>query len=239
MAAHFDNLALINYYKEHDFHSKFNRHSLVYNKSKLDLIDSLVTDETIKNTLLKYKARDFISHNHSEQEAQQMVDYYLSKSTNEEDKENMTALVASLKLLRKGNPIPNLKVLNVKNKEQHLLEIITKPTIIYFWSANLKVQYRNSHYKVEKLKQRFPEINFVSININANDDVFWRKIINKYNFPIEDEYRFMNPKKALKMLAVNYVNKAIVVGADGKILNPNVNLFKTSLEKELEKLLKN
>jgi hypothetical protein len=235
--AHFDNLALKSFYKNNAYHSKFNRHSTAYNKSKLDLIDSIITDETIKNNLLKYKTRDFISHNHSELDAQEILDHYLSKSTNEEDKNNLTNLVASLKLLRQGNPLPNLTVINYNDVESGLADIIKKPTIIYFWTSNRKKQYRNSHYKVRELKSKFPQMDFISININDNDDEFWKNIINQYHFPNTSEYKFKNSKKALQTLALNYLNKAIIVDGNGNILHPNANIYNSEFEETLEDLL--
>ncbi len=234
--AHFDNLALTPYYQNNAYHSKFNRHSTEYNKSKLDLIDSLITDETIKNNLLKYKARDFISHNHSEAEAQEVLDYYLEKSSNADDKTYMKELVVSLKQLRYGNSLPNLTVVNYDNTQHSLTTIISKPTIIYFWTSNRKAQYRNSHYKVNELKSKFPKVDFISVNINDNDDKFWKKIIRNYKFPTTNEFKFKNSKKARKTLAVNYLNKAIIVDENGIILHPNANIFSSSFEKTLEEL---
>lgn len=235
--AHFDNLALKSYYKQNAYHSKFNRHSTAYNISKLNLIDSLISNEIIKNNLLKYKAREFISHNHSEAEALEVLDYYLAKSTNEEDKASMKDLVASLKLLRQGNPLPNLTLINYDNKEYPISEIIKRPTIIYFWTSNRKEQYRNSHYKVRELKTKFPNMDFVSVNINDNDDVFWKNIIKQYQFPTTCEYKFKDSKKALKTLALNYLNKAIVVDENGHILHPNANIYNSEFENTLEDLL--
>ena len=200
LSAHFDNLALKTYYEKNPYHSTFDRHSTEYNKSKLYLIDSLITDETIKNYLLKSKARDFISHNHSEAEAQEILDYYSEKSTNDDDKAYMKDLVNSLVQLRYGNPLPNLTVISFDNTEHSLPSIITKPTIIYFWTSNRKAQYRNSHYKVKDLKTKFPEMDFISVNINDNDDEFWKNIIKQYPFPTSSEYKFKDSQKALSYL---------------------------------------
>lgn len=237
LSYHIDNLALKSFYDNNPFHSKFNRHSTAYNKSKLDLIDSLITDETIKNNHLKYKTRDFISHNHSEAEAQEMLDYYLTKSTNEEDKTVMKELVASLKQLRRGQPLPDLTVISYDNVENSLHNIITKPTIIYFWTSNRKSQYRNSHYKVNELKSKFSSMEFISVNVNDNDDEFWKNIINQYHFPTTSEYKFKNSKKALQTLAINYLNKVIIVDEKGHILHPNANIYSSEFEIMLEELL--
>ncbi len=235
--SHIDNLAISSFYEHNEFHSMFDRHSMEYNKSKLDLIDSIITDEVIKNNLLKYKARNYISHNHTEVEANELLEYYLSKSTNEEDKTYMKDLVASLKLLRQGNPLPNLEIVSFDDKEYQLNSMIKRPTIIYFWSSNSKAQYRNSHYKVNSLKKDFDYMDFVSINVNDNDDKYWKKIISNYDFLTTSEYKFKDSNKAKKILAVNYLNKAIIVDENGIILHPNVNIFKSDFSEKLEELL--
>jgi hypothetical protein len=235
--SHIDNLAIKSFYKGKPYHSKFDRHAMDYNKSKMDLIDSIITDETIKNNLLKYKARDYISHNHTEADANEVLNYYLAKSTNEEDKVYMKGLVSSLKSLRRGNPLPNLAVVNYNDTEHYLNSIITRPTIIYFWSSNSKSQYRNSHYMVSELKVQFPYVDFISINVNDNDDKFWKNIVNNYNFSTINEFKFKDSKAARKILAVNYLNKAIIVDENSTILHPNANIFESEFKETLENLL--
>ncbi|WP_179354462.1 TlpA family protein disulfide reductase [Winogradskyella vidalii] len=235
--SHIDNLAIDDYYKDNPYHSKFNRHAMCYNMSKLNLIDSIITEPTIKNKLLKYKAREYISHNHTESEANAVLNHYLEKSTNEEDKIYMQDLVSSLKRLRQGNPLPNISLVNYNDTEHFISSIISKPTIIYFWTSNSKSQYRNSHYMVDKLKSSFPQMDFISINVNDNDDKFWKNIINNYNFPTINEFKFKNSKQARKTLAVNYLNKAIIVDQNGIILHPNANIFSAGFNETLEELL--
>ena len=235
--SHIDNVAAHQYYEKNPYHSAFDRHTMPYNKSKLDLIDSVISNETIKNSLLKYKTRDYVSHNHTEAEADEMLNYFLSKTTNEEDKKSLKELVSSLKLLRQGNQIPNLAIISYDNTEHYLDSIIERPTIIYFWSSNSKMLYRNSHYKVKSLKYDFPDVDFISIDLNINDDISWKKIINDYDFPKENEYRFKYPTVARKVLAVNYANKAIIVNENAMILHPNVNIYKSDFAELLGNLL--
>ncbi|WP_418638962.1 TlpA family protein disulfide reductase [Winogradskyella sp.] len=237
LSSHIENLATHTYYEHNAFHSKFNRHTMDYNMSKLDLIDSIITNETIKNNLLKYKAIDYISHNHTEIEANKFLDYYLTKSTNDEDQRYMKDLVSSLKRLRQGNPLPNIALVNYNDTEHLITSIINKPTIIYFWTSNSKSQYRNSHFMVDKLKSNFPQMDFISINVNDNDDKFWKKIINNYSFPTINEFKFKNSKLARKTLAVNYLNKAIIVDENAMILHPNANIFSSDFKETLEELL--
>ncbi|WP_299103491.1 thioredoxin-like domain-containing protein [uncultured Winogradskyella sp.] len=232
-----DNLAICKYYEANPYHSKFNRHAMEYNKTKLDLIDSIITDTTIKNNLLKYKAREYISNNHTEDEADELLHYYLAKTTNKKDKTYMKELVSSLKLLRQGNTLPNIELVGYNDTHHNIDSIIKKPSIIYFWASNSKAQYRNSHHVVEKLKSKYPNMDFISINVNDNDDKFWKKIIDNYNFSTENEFKFKNSKAARKKLAVNYLNKSIIVDEKGIILHPNTNIFSPEFESTLDNLL--
>lgn len=237
LSSHIDNLAINSYYETNAYHSKFNRHAMDYNMSKLDLIDSIISDVTIKNNHLKYKTIDYISHNHTEAEANDLLNHYLAKSTDEEDKTYIKDLVASLSSLRQGNPLPNLAVVNHSDTEHLLKEIITKPSIIYFWSSNSKSQYRNSHYRVKKLKSKFENVDFISINVNDNDDKFWKNIIGNYDFSTLNEFKFKNSKDARKTLVLNYLNKSIIVDKNADILHPNANIFSSEFEGILIDLL--
>ena len=61
-------------------------HQLDYTSRKLELIDSLVTNTMIKNNLLKYTTRNFISNSNSIDQSYILYQSFLDKSTNEKDK---------------------------------------------------------------------------------------------------------------------------------------------------------
>ena len=237
--SHVDNLALSNYFKKQAFHSVFNRHSMLYNKTKLIIIDSLFKNKTIKNSLLKYNTIDFINNNHTNTEIEEFLKHYTKLSDNTEDIKQIQSMVTAIELLGKGHKIPNLDITDVNGVSYKLPTVITKPSIIYFWSSSIIAHYRNSHYKVKELKNIFPEIDFISININDDDDTVWKNILNQYHFPKNKEYKFKNSKKSLQTLALNYVNKAIIVDNNGYILHPNINIFSSDFETELTQALNN
>lgn len=235
---YFDNISVTHFYNNNEFHSKFNRYDLSYNKAKLNLIDSLVTDETLKNRLLKYKTREFINNNNSQDDINEIMASYLSKTTSEEDVKYMSSLIASLDNLKPGKGLPDLKVIDINDNTLTIADVVNKPTLIYFWSTNYKNHYKRSHYRVKELKNQFPKLRFMSININDNSEKYWKETINQYKFDLNKEYRFENPKEALKTLAVNYLYKVIIVDDKGNIVNPNVNIFNPDFEDNLRDMIK-
>lgn len=234
---HFDNISVNNFYDTNAFHSKFNRHELSYNKAKLSLVDSLVENENMKNRLLKVKTREFINNNTSQEDINELMASYLSKTTNEDDVKYMNALIASLDNLKPGKGLPDLKVIDVNDANYTIADVVNKPTLIYFWSTNFKRHYKRSHYRVRELKAKFPQLRFMSININDNSEKYWKETVNQYKFDLSNEFRFENPKEALETLAVNYLYKVMIVDNKANIIHPNVNIFNPDFEDTLNDMI--
>ncbi len=234
---HFNNIALKKFYQNASHNVVFDNNSAIYNLEKLHLMDSLITNEKIKNHLLNFTTRDFIIVSKDSSETKEILNSFLQKSTSDTDKAYMQKLVSSVNKLRPGNVLPKINLIDYDDKVVEIDDLVTKPTVIYFWSSNLPLLLRNSHYKMKVLKSKFPELDFIAININNNDRVHWKNVINQYKFSTLNEYQFQNPKEALSQLVINSVNRSILVDGDGKIINSNAMLFTSEFEQELENVV--
>src|SRR5690606_8366065 len=78
---HFENLALTEHFK-HSNDSVFSKQSLDYNLIRLDLIDSLMTNDHVKNSLLISAAIEFVSNNKDVENYDVILNSFLAKSTN-------------------------------------------------------------------------------------------------------------------------------------------------------------
>lgn len=234
--SHFNNIALNAFYKNSPEDAIFDRHSVIYNLEKLKLMDEHISNDTIKNKLLKYTVRDFISRNEDSTETAQVISSYLEKSTNAKDKAYITGLSVALKQLKPGKVIPDVALVSYENEPHTLRDLITKPTVIYFWSSNLKIHYKNSHFKSHELAEKFPDIDFIAININNSDNRYWKKTLNEFNFPTSNEYQFDNPDEGKQTLAINTIYKVIVVDKDMRIVDSYYNMFQKHFEDVLNQL---
>ena len=221
---HFNNLAL-NKYFETSKDSVFNRNSIDYNLNKLQLIDSLVSNHDIKNNLLKYATRNFLSYCNSTKESEAMFNSYMNKSSNEEHSEYISNLNNTLKKLLPGNKFPDIEITNYKNEVVNINALLNKPTVVYFWSKAVKNHFKNSHKKVIDLKEDYPNVNFISINIDTNQMNMWKRILKENDFQVDKEYKFRDPEAAKKILAIQYINKVMVVNSNKTIVTSNGNMF--------------
>lgn len=236
--SHFNNLALNTYYENKPDTVVFNRHSLIYNLEKLRLMEERVSNDTIKNKLLKNTTKDFISMCEDTTATSKMLSSYLDKSTNTKDKEYIKGLSDAIKKLKPGKTIPDVELVNYHNENFKLSDLIQQPTVIYFWSSNLKIHYKNSHFKTQQLSKKYPNIRFIAININDNDNRYWRKTLDEFKFSTANEYQFKNPSEGKQVLAINTIYKMIVVDKNMHIVDSYYNMFQNSFEDKLKELNK-
>ena len=200
-------------------------HKLEYTIKKLELIDNLVTNTMIKNNLLKYTTRNFISNSISIDQSYILYQSFLEKSSNDKDKGYIKNLFKNAQGLQPGFPLPPIEVINNKNETLNINTIFDKTSVIYFWDNASRYHFENSHIKVKTLQKMYPNIDFIAININAMHTNVWKNMIYANRFKIDNEYRFSDPSYAKKRLAINYIKKILIVDKEGVILNSTDDLF--------------
>lgn len=229
---HFRNLAFVEQCKQTN-DSVFNYRSVDYNITKMKLIDSLVQNKKLKNNLLADTAFRFFNSGASVQENGLILKEFLKLSTDERLKEHSISYTNTLQKLEPGNLLPNVTVLDAKNKPYSINELIKKPTVIYFWSYTIKRHFKDSHLKIEELKTKYPEVNFISININNGDPKFWVSSLRQNGFNLSGEYRFADPDKAKETWALYPINKVVLTNKKGIIEDSNANMFSIQFEEKL------
>lgn len=236
---HLSNLSLEMQYKivEDEEPDAFKHGMLSYNLDRLFLIDSLITDKTIKDELLYHFTIKYLSLNNGEEENNVVLKSFLDKTSNEASKTSIANYVSALKKLAPGSNLPSLQILDYSNNEFEINSIINKPTVITFWSNALYTHFKDSHLKIKELKDKYPEVKFVTINIDGYSPEKTRVTLKTCKFNCKDEYLFKNPEKSKKVLAIYPMTKAIIVDEDKKIVNANSNMFSWNFEQQILGLL--
>lgn len=229
---HFNNIALQEHFK-HSQDDTYNNQSLDYNLDKLSLIEQKVSDTFIKNRLLYYNMIKFINASKSVDDYDTLLKSFQAKSTNNEQKFKATKLVNSYKLLKPGQVIPDLMVINKNEKTKHLKDIITKPSIIYFWDAKDRYHLKVSHERANDLQKKYPEFDIIAISINKISSREQAEILRRNNFSLTNEYHFENVEDAIELLSLKPVNKIFIVDKNAIIVNPKANMFDVMMETEL------
>ena len=116
-----------------------------------------------------------MSFSKSQNEADKIYNRYLNinENPNNKQQDRVTRLYNSLKKLQKGKKLPIIELINTNKIPVNINNLITDKSVIYFWSKNSKNSFKYSHNKVKELKDTYPNINFISINIDKINSNQW------------------------------------------------------------------
>ncbi|WP_132218362.1 TlpA family protein disulfide reductase [Mariniflexile fucanivorans] len=227
-----NNLALQDHL-HHSSDSEFKRNSLCYNLDRLKIVDSLIINKTIKNELLYHFTANYLSKSNNTENNDAIVNSYLSKSSDETGKNEIKRFAASLNNLKEGGNFPDIKIVNYKNEELEINSLIKTPTVICFWSNQYYNHFKESHYKLNELKEKYPEVKFIVINIDDFGQDRPKASLKDNRFKFKDEYQFKNPKESIEALAIQPMTKTIVIDKHQKIVYNNTNIFSVNFEEQL------
>lgn len=234
---HFKNLALKKQITQTNL--KFYQPSSInFNLNTLDVIDSLVKNKIIKDELLTRTFYWYVNTCKTPDNNIKMLESYVQKVTNKNYKEKAKRRVKALTNLKIGKHIPNTYLLTLNKDTTSLKQIIDKPTMIYFWSYNYKEHFKESHIKAQKLQEKYPKLNIVAININNNTSDYNKNVLKRYGFSSDNEYQFNNPSIAKDSLAINAINKVVLVDNKGIIKDNNANMFSFGFEGKVKQLIR-
>ena len=233
---HFNTLAL----QEHFSHSKdstYNNTSLHYNLDRFKLIDQKISFQPIKNDISYYYMIRYLNDSKNVEDFDQMLTAFKRINTNPDNIDKAAKIINSYKRLKPGLQLPELTIINKLDEEELLSSEITKPTVLYFWTANNKYHLIDSHKKAAELMQKYPEVKFIAINTDNISSKKQAAILQQNGLTQYNEFHFKNPLNAKDLLAIKPINNVFLVDKNAKIINPKANMFSVDFEQQLVELL--
>lgn len=182
------------------------------NKHKMMLIDSLVTEEELKNNLFRNVATDYLLKVHEvTPEATGFIENFEALSTNSLHKEEIAHLFKGIHQLQENKCIPHVTVENSHGSTTNLKEIAQQQpnTVFYFWTATQKRHFKNVRRRIAKLEQVHPEFAFIGINVRTSEQQ-WLGLMEEYELTESKHYRSPNFDELQNALLLDGINKCIV-----------------------------
>lgn len=208
------------------------RNSYKYNYRKLELIDSMVTSDSLKNSLLRYSAMWYLVNAKDEAEERQFFGAYSKMNTDEKNLEEVRKIFEASVKLTAGNQIPNVILVNTDNEVKNLQQIVKAPSVVYFWNNQSVGLQKNIHNRAAELKAKFPEYDFIAINTDTHFKK-WRKSVKDSGYNPALEYQLENLADAEIKLVINSMNQVLIVDKNGVILEGKTNMFNSNFEELL------
>lgn len=196
---------------------------LHFNRHQLQLIDSLVTGDALRDNLFRTVAFDYLLKYDSEENLEQFMTDFHQRSENNRHFHEIEALSEAIRNLSTDHQMPDLMVENPEGELQSLQEISAEgPVVFYFWSGPQQHHLANITQRVRALNKEYKNHRFVGICLRTEKDR-WKSMLSTYGLGTDNQYWAEDFEDFAHTLVVYDPYKSIVA-ENGKIVNGFANL---------------
>jgi hypothetical protein len=207
--------------------------ALKTNINKLNIADTLIKNEKVRNIVLNNIALKYLLEDQNMVNNQEFLKTYHKYSTDNSKKNEILKIGNAIQLLTVGKKLPEVQLITAEGKTISSDAIITKNTVLFFWSEKLNSHLLAAHKKVLDFKTKYPNYNFIAINLDDDSDK-WKTTLKKYNFGTITELHCSNFEDIKNKWAITKVHRTLVISNNKTIKNGFTNLFDLHFEDDLK-----
>lgn len=192
---------------------------------RIEIVNHIFEDNLLKERFLKRFIRKEIIHANTEEQITSTLRILDGINLNEEDVNYYHRLAEFQKNFLVGKTISNHYVFNHQFEEITFHEIAhQKPMLIHLWTANSSSLHKRRLDKVRELRNKFPEIEFIGINIDFDNRKLWQRTLTQYKYNKKYEYQVLD-RDENKDLYENYLSKVFFISPETGQIEKSTNLL--------------
>ena len=207
--------------------------SLENNIKKLEIADTLIKDKHVKDLVVNNIANMYLLSDQCSVNNGKFFHLYSKMVSDKKMKSNVMQTADNIQKLKNNNILPDVSLVDMNKKSVKINDLINKKTIIYFWTKQSDSHSFYSHKKVDELKDKYPDIQFIAININ-NSQEDWLKEIKTKNYSNSIEVRATDFEELKNKWVINKIYRTLIINKNGLINNAFVSLFDANFESYLK-----
>ena len=207
--------------------------ALTTNINKLNIADTLIKNEKVKNSILNNIAFTYLLEDQNMVNNQKFLESYRKFSTDNSKKNEILRIGNAIQLLIAGNQLPEVNLIDKNGLTVSSNSIIKNKTVLFFYTKEALTHLAAAHKKALAFKSKYPDYQFIAINLDK-DQKEWLELLSNYKFEGIQEYRCADFEDIKNKWAITKIQRALVLDGNGKIKNAFINLFDVKFENELK-----
>ena len=207
--------------------------ALTTNINKMNIADTLIKNEKVKNSILNNIAFTYLLEDQNMVNNQKFLESYRKFSTDNSKKNEILRIGNAIQLLIAGNQLPEVNLVGKNGLTVSSNSIIKKKIVLFFYTKEALTHLAAAHKKALAFKSKYPDYQFIAINLDK-DQKEWLELLSNYKFEGIQEYRCANFEDIKNKWAITKIQRALVLDGNGKIKNAFINLFDVKFENELK-----
>ncbi len=207
--------------------------ALTTNINKLNIADTLIKNEKVKNNILNNIAFSYLLEDQNMVNNQKFLESYRKFSTDTSKKNEILKIGNAIQLLITGNQLPEVSLIDKDGLTFSSNSFVNKKTVLFFYTKEALTHLAAAHKKALAFKSKYPDYQFIAINLDQDQEE-WVNLLLNYKFEGIQEYRCGNFEDIKNKLAITKIHRTLILDANGKIKNAFTNLFDVNFESELK-----
>ncbi|MBF0694767.1 MAG: redoxin family protein [Flavobacterium sp.] len=207
--------------------------ALETNTLKLNIADTLIANQTTKNTILNNIAFTYLLEDQNMENNQKFLEVYNQYSTDKSKKNEITNISNAIKLLERGKPLPKVELIDRLGRDINSDSLTKRKTVIFFWNSNMAPHHIEAHARAFNYQQKHRDYQFIAVNINRDNEK-WLSALKNKNFNKIPQFRAKNFDSMRYQWAINKIHRTIIIDENGNIKDAFTNLFDSDFEELLD-----
>lgn len=207
--------------------------ALTTNINKLNIADTLIKNEKVKNSILNNIAFSYLLEDQNMVNNQKFLESYRKFSTDNSKKNEILKIGNAIQLLIAGNQLPEVSLIDKDGMTVSSNSFVKKKTVLFFYTKEALTHLAAAHKKALAFKLKYRDYQFIAINLDKEQDE-WIDLLSNYKFEGIQEYRCANFEDIKNKWAITKIHRALVLDENGKIKNAFTNLFDVKFENDLK-----
>ena len=210
-----------------------NKQKTEFNIKRLQILENNIFGRELKNNLARAIAYDEILNYNNHSDHEDFLQYYFAINSNTIFLAEVLSLHNDIKKMNPGELLPKIQIQDSKLDTISSNKILNgKKTVFYFWSQSQMNHFRETIKIINRIKIEKPNYRYVGISIQPLNEITL-KVIKILQQDINNQFAIIDFENASKKWIITYLNKAIIVNADGKIVNGFGNIYSPNFLNQL------
>jgi len=210
----------------------YNLNSYENLKYRISLVDSLITNEQIKNTFLDKLISQGIVYSQKSDNLDSILSLLKQTDYTGDLKDELNTMSKDQLNFLPGNNLSERRYLTVKGDTVKYKNITKRPSITYRWTSSNPTQHKKQHQIISELRVKYPEVDFIGINLDKDTSEGWKNAVFKNYYNTKFELQPINIS-ANKNVINNYLNKLIFLNNKGTIVRGDLEINTPDLESKI------
>lgn len=206
--------------------------SLENNIKKLEVADSIFTNQKVKNAVLNNIAFMYMLEDQNMMNNNKFLEKYFKLSTDKEKQKEIKKIAEATQTMSPGKRLRNINLIDSNDNKLDFGSVINKNTVVYFWTSEAKSHLEAAHKRASELKDKYPNWDFIAINIDDSNEA-WKTALKRHGLN-GLELHATNFKEIKDKWVITKIHRAMLINADGTIKNAFVSLFDANFENYLK-----